>query len=51
MPLAGTGGCAGAALPSHQALQPPVGPKAGVFRPRRPNRIIIKAVLQRKGEL
>ena len=45
------GGCVGAALPSHQEFQPPVGPKAGsVFARDAPARIIIKAVFQRERE-
>jgi len=36
MPLFGVGGCAGAAVPSHQAIHPPVGPEDGVSSPDTP---------------
>src|SRR5579862_7397815 len=36
MPLAGSGGSVGDFAPSHQALQPPVGPEAGVASPETP---------------
>src|ERR1700722_638915 len=37
IPLFGKGGCAGGAAPSHHALHPPVGPKAGVASPETPH--------------
>src|SRR5262245_6650304 len=36
MPFAAFGGCSGAALPVHHAIQPPVGPNAGVDSPEIP---------------
>src|SRR5215510_2425276 len=36
MPLPSFGGCSGAALPVHHAIQPPVGPNAGVASPEMP---------------